>query len=554
MFWLLPLVVWWWSSSSKVVRAAAPYEVFEVPSFETRAVPLPPGLVVDRYVDLHLSLIEGTIAPLSKYELPIALRLVSFVDQMIWNCAASYHDEWLDAVTRERPLTAVPEVSLHSTDARILCSAFAIRASYVDVLGLSLTEDVPVFLETFVPKLLNFSDVGFPADLKAFGGCSDDEGATACALDEYVASKGYAPAAVGAAVAYDLLRRFASDDGWNAEGALGTDGRACTANCLPYQDTSDYEPSAGTCGRTPEGWCWEPLREHDGRGFFLRHEHVVPHVGRRARTKVVDRDDYSLELPPYDYAFEEELALDRSRFLDDAKKAAIEFFNDKTRISESLLGALIAKYGGGDEEKGGSFTHERLAWYSMVYTTAEYDAVIVAWKEKVRHSLVRPTSVIRDYDRNNSETVEAYAGPFRGVRAITKRDWQPYIRVMPHAEYPSGTGCICICIEQLAAKALDFLFGPGTVANDTDAATLSVGVFVPQGSSTVEPGATPQNDILLFYPTLRDMRLACGESRLDGGMHFTHAVNDSYTLCDGIGPAVVDYAKLLVQNNTSSFP
>ena len=29
------------------------------------------------------------------------------------------------------------------------------------------------------------------------------------------------------------------------------------------------------------------------------------------------------------------------------------------------------------------------------YTAAEYDALLVVWKEKVRHDLVRPTTVIQ---------------------------------------------------------------------------------------------------------------------------------------------------------------
>ena len=41
------------------------------------------------------------------------------------------------------------------------------------------------------------------------------------------------------------------------------------------------------------------------------------------------------------------------------------------------------------------------------------------------------------------ELVETYAGPDRGVATIKAEEWQPFIRTMPHSEYPSASSCIC---------------------------------------------------------------------------------------------------------------
>lgn len=38
--------------------------------------------------------------------------------------------------------------------------------------------------------------------------------------------------------------------------------------------------------------------------------------------------------------------------------------------------------------------------------------------------------------------MKTYAGLDQGV-AVIKPEWQPFIRTMPHSEYPSASSCIC---------------------------------------------------------------------------------------------------------------
>ena len=68
----------------------------------------------------------------------------------------------------------------------------------------------------------------------------------------------------------------------------------------------------------------------------------------------------------------------------------------------------------------------------------------------------------------------------------------------------------------------------------------------PAGSSKVEPGTTPATDVTLTYDTVDTLAAACGASRLDGGMHFTGAVQAGETLCAGIGTAGFEYASDLI--------
>lgn len=51
----------------------------------------------------------------------------------------------------------------------------------------------------------------------------------------------------------------------------------------------------------------------------------------------------------------------------------------------------------------------------------------------------------------------------------------------------------------------------------------------------VQPGVVPAKDISVTFESMEELRDACGESRLWGGMHYTASVPDSYELCDGVG-------------------
>ena len=70
---------------------------------------------------------------------------------------------------------------------------------------------------------------------------------------------------------------------------------------------------------------------------------------------------------------------------------------------------------------------------------SEVDSIIITWKEKVRHDLVRPTTLIHSL---GDEEVESAMGTHKA------RDWAPHIRVMPHSEFPSGSACICKSLQE----------------------------------------------------------------------------------------------------------
>ena len=105
---------------------------------------------------------------------------------------------------------------------------------------------------------------------------------------------------------------------------------------------------------------------------------------------------------------------------------------------------------------------------------------------------------------------------------------------MPHAEYPSGSSCICKAFARYSILALG-----------TDDLTGLIGgplvqVF-PPGSSRVEPGITPAAKETLLYSSWTQIAQRCGETRREGGMHFNTSVPDGEDLCESIGDDVFAY-------------
>ena len=110
---------------------------------------------------------------------------------------------------------------------------------------------------------------------------------------------------------------------------------------------------------------------------------------------------------------------------------------------------------------------------------------------------------------------------------------------MPHAEYPSASACLCEAYAQVLRNIVN---------TDDITSILFSPLFQPflPFSSSREPLSTPQNFILKTFSTFSEISQACGESRLDGGMHFSASVPSGQSLGVDISNAVFDrFTKLI---------
>jgi len=259
-------------------------------------------------------------------------------------------------------------------------------------------------------------------------------------------------------------------------------------------------------------------------GFFYTQEHVTPQAGR-APAHTVPQEYMDRELPDtttdyttsdIDFAVIEQVA---NLANDDMKKAAVEVMDDKLRIFQGVL----------RKDFFGELSFEQGLMFMMGYTNGEVDTVQATWKEKIRHDRIRPTSRVQRMSEPTK--VDWYDGT-----QIPIKEWTPFMRVMPHAEFPSGSASICY-------GARDYI-NAWLVDNGMDPNDFPVNYPMPAGSSRIQEGF-PAEDIVLEYANMEEVAVACAESRIWGGMHYPDSIEASAVLVEGYGQATYDWTVTL---------
>jgi hypothetical protein len=415
-----------------------------------------------------------------RHETPIQLWLTHNMDETAWNCIAHYHPTALDAITKTDPVPRV-EKGYHTSKARALCILHA------------LNKLLPEILPTGAGYFKSWLDgVGLDTSIM-----SDEE-----ARNLAITSNDPTPRVIGSLVAANM-HDYIKEDGWNYKGLLKPNGKTCSANCSPFSDSYGYMPKNDPWNMVDDTK-WQPLLESNDLGFFHAQEHVTPHIGFQVkpliftRTEMDQLPELRLEAPVYEYNEETDKVISECSSLDDVKKSKITFFDRKLEIAAGLLLRFR-----GDKR----WSLEAQIFYSLGYTSAEHDAVLLAWKEKINHDLVRPTSLVH---MRGDTPVKSYLGDSDFTHKAS--DWHPYVRVMPHSEYPSGSGCLCKALADYVDAFLLDQYGQESLATQWN--------YLDQSFA---------------YDNLGELVTDCGNSRLWGGMHFSHSVDDSYRLCETVG-------------------
>jgi hypothetical protein len=470
---------------------------------------------------LWVPLTDILIGGIIKYETPIQTRLAAYTGMNVYNAIAMYHSTALDIWGRSDRRICIDgfgsdgELRVHEH----LTSAYAFAYS-----AISLLPELTTYISSTMKSL------GLPMDLILDSDQNTDIGTP----------WGLAKASV------DEMMDFIENDGWNANGVLANEFNKMPYSDFDFKDILDneysrYESATNKkmnifedssdkkkCKKIPDALYWEPLLESDEMGYFVRQEHVTPHVGFTGRLYGLTTEEYesfSSPLPDHDYCFESEFVLDNTSELatSDQLKMEVELFDSKfTSLLPMQITWLI---------KNGASQFD--FWYNdMVLVTSIYDVTMLVWRDKVLFNLIRPTTIVHAIEGENYVTT--YAGPFEGKKTIQGKDWQPYIRTMPHAEYPSGSSCICTAF----AEVLQLVTGK-------DATGIPVVLHIPAGSSKLEPGVTPSKDLTFTYTKWSEIQQVCGTSREAGGMHFSQAVSGGEVLCSGVAALVLERADLL---------
>jgi len=458
--------------------------------------------------------IVGISVPVLDFELknmetPIAIRLTSYFAAIWWNCVAVYSDRFDDALTRIRPVIVATNRSMFHSQNRAQCIAQA-TASYSSLSLPAATSNLTSTLGQFIAVDASIGDEILTCN-------------TTTCLGDLAESSGYNPAVMGkivAKLAYDI----SLDDGWNQLGL-----EQCTANCHPYADTTNF------IDREIRPDSWHPILEDDGRGYYSFQQHVTPHIGQKASFRYLPesaREDIVAPVPAYAEDRRREAIKVyrkmREHRLDYTKKVEIEQFDDKLVVVGALINSFVVKtVSNGYEDTelkapGTILSLERFVHFIQALTAADYDAVVIAWKEKVRYDMIRPTTVIKSW---GDEEIETWTP--EGDKVIAARDFEAYVRVMPHSEYVSGSACIF----QAQAELIDGYLG--TMGMNANIYPI---VFPVVGDGQVQ----------LTYQNVKRMAAAGSRSRINGGMHFPESVTAATTLCTDISAATVSGSSQLL--------
>ncbi|CAM9706452.1 unnamed protein product, partial [Scytosiphon promiscuus] len=334
------------------------------------------------------------------------------------------------------------------------------------------------------------------------------------------------PWGLGRAYGDEIWAYLTENDGWNADGSM--EGREF--NRVPFSGDfsmtdsegnswSSYEPQNSPYEFKKKSK-WQPLMESDGLGYVYVQEHVTPHIGSTGRffgfSSKDDEDDFAarkLSRPAYNnksYRSGARAVLEQSALTADSpyRQFALSFFDNKFN---SLIPLKIAYFL--RDTTTAEYTTADFYQITLEVQVAIYNGILLAWKEKIRHDRPRPPSVIKDV--LGDEMVETYAGPDQGVQSMKASEWEPFIRTMPHSEYPSASACLC---EAFARQVENFL-----------------GSDVIEPALQFPPGDPPAgfDSPPLEFSTWSEVSEVCGDSRFWGGLHFEEAVTGGVELCGG---------------------
>jgi Domain of unknown function (DUF6851)/VCPO second helical-bundle domain len=306
-------------------------------------------------------------------------------------------------------------------------------------------------------------------------------------------------AGIGAAAARAVLD-FRHGDGADQLGTLAPGG---------YADWTGYTPvNSPDVVVVPDRW--QPLRVPDGRGGSTVQRFAVPHWGLVIpfASAPVLTDAVPPPAPAGTPRFREqaEELIAISARLSDREKVIAQYWADGPN-SELPPGHWCLFAGFVSRRDRHDLDADVVMFFAL--TNALLDAGIETWHVKRGYDYVRPITAIRELFAGRR--IRAWAGPGRDGELIDGGRWQPYqeatVVTPPFAEYPSGHSAFSAAAAEVLRRS--------TGSDDFGAMTT-----IEAGSSRIEPGRVPAEDLTLHWDTFSAAADEAGLSRRYGGIHF----------------------------------
>jgi hypothetical protein len=321
------------------------------------------------------------------------------------------------------------------------------------------------------------------------------------------------------------------NDGSNRYGDAG--GRKY--NRQPYADYTGYHP-VNSAYELRDPSRWQPNTFSTNKVFKVQ-QFATPQYGRVKPFSYDTPAQFKVSAPANSnhhnrtaYKRQADEVLKASAGLNDRQKMTAELFNDGVKTFGGVAGAAVLG--------GGNFDTEKTIHYVTALDVAYADVAIATWYFKRKYDSVRPFSAIRYL--YGKKKITAWGGPTKGtVSDITGDEWRSYLDEWPtthniqaadHPEYPSESTARCLAFTQQARRF-------------TGTDQINISLPVAKGSSLVEPGVTPANDLVLNWSSWTEFVNDCGNSNLWGGQHFRSSVEAA----SQYAPKISDLAYEFVQ-------
>lgn len=459
-------------------------------------------------------------------ETPIQFRALLYLNLATYNAWSNYHPTAADIFGRTRFKQPSSQFTIENKNTAILYAL------------LRLYEASP-------------QSFGGPSGLPAFRKLFRDMGLDPSDTSVNTTS----PIGVGNREGFDTAKLLNMDK-WNADGLLTA---TQPLYALPFQDYSGYTPK-NTPWTIRFPFRWQPLLETNGLGFFFRQEHVVPFARdtfmfTMSRQELLRRKVKS----PYDHpdatvhtALKKDLSTLRrdarkvfktSRMLTERQRLLAELFDNKVNafkteqnpFGTASIAAAVRFFVLGPQL---DFTLDEEVIYGLGANIVSYDAMVTVWKEKRRQDAIRPTGQTMKFLFGDKSVLVA-GRPYEPPISIRAGEWQPYIRTMPHSEFPSASACACAAVIEHAL----------VVTKGRDLFPYNV-TFLKGSSKFAED--FPRRDVTVPINRLSEWARLCGKSRLWAGVHFEPAVKAGVELCRGIGKKTQEVVDTFVAGKLDS--
>ena len=306
-----------------------------------------------------------------------------------------------------------------------------------------------------------------------------------------------------------------------------------------YSDYTGYQ-SVNTPTQVTDPNRWQPLAVPNALNAVTNQKFIAPHWKNVTPFAMTSATQF-LPPPPAPYGStryrkqaQDVLAL--SATLNDRQKVVAEYWADGPS-SELPPGhwTMFATFV--SRRDGHTMDQDSKLFFAL--GNALLDASIACWTTKVVYDYVRPVTAIRYLF--GGQTVRAWNGPGQDAVLIDGADWKPYqpltFPTPPFAEYTSGHSTF----SRAAAVVL---------RNFTGSDKFGYATTIKAGSSNVEPGLVPAQDLTLTWKTFREAADEAGMSRRYGGIHFEEGDLVARTMGAQVGEQVWRKAQQLFGDNS----